>query len=255
MTVTLTDDARLKTINAKQTGEGSEIIKQAVTLGGSVVGLRARQKASWCSFKESAKPVKITYTRQNLKFNELVHSRSEESSVMEPDAGSFGTNALIQSSSLGKYIAPTLVIHAAEVVQPVTDRAQSGGEIRLPRMVHVLIELRWGPFENKQTVGLRDVILPSENHSDRDYALHIPKSPAFGTQQFVLMLADSGAISTIQYVKNSGTTAALTGVTDVLTPFRRSTTAEQADAVKAQADLSAQQTRLAACEADPATCK
>ncbi|OLL28140.1 hypothetical protein BTH42_29670 [Burkholderia sp. SRS-W-2-2016] len=252
VSVTMTDDARLKAINAKQIGQAETIIKEAVTLSGVLVANRAREQRDWCTFKESAKPVTITYSKLNQKFSDLFYQGTDKIDAMEADSGSQATFELVKKSSLEKYIKPTLIVRAAHPIQPVTEQSSSGVEVRLPVIYQVSVELMWG--KPARMVGQQNVLLPSEGRL-RDYPLHIPRPAAFGTQQFALTLAESGAVTSIQYVKNSGTVNAMTGAADVLTPLKRPTTSDRVDAIKAQADLIAQQQRLATCQATPSSCK
>ena len=83
----------------------------------------------------------------------------------------------------------------------------------------------------------------------------IPAAAAFGKEVFAVTFADSGALSSVQYVSNTGTGQVLNVANAGLTAFKPETTAQKAAAVQAEADLIAQQQRLVQCLADPSSCK
>ena len=69
------------------------------------------------------------------------------------------------------------------------------------------------------------------------------------------MFAESGALTSVQYATNTGAGQALNVAASALTALQGETTAQKVAAVKAEADLIAQQQRLVQCLADPPSCK
>ena len=105
----------------------------------------------------------------------------------------------------------------------------------------------------KESVGTQDILLPNEE-TPGTFSLFIAPSAKFGTQKFILSIADAGNISSIEYSKNTGATSALTAGQDVLS-VKSDATADRIANLKAQGDLIAAQTRLAVCKTDSANCK
>ncbi len=91
--------------------------------------------------------------------------------------------------------------------------------------------------------------------SPKTYLLPIPKAALFGKQNFALSLADSGAVTAIEYGKATGAAGPLNVLGAAATAAAPDSTAAKAAEVKAQADLIAQQQRLTRCQAHPAQCQ
>lgn len=87
------------------------------------------------------------------------------------------------------------------------------------------------------------------------YLLPIPKAALFGKQSFSLSLSEAGAVTSVDYGKNTGAASALNAAGAIATAAAPETVAAKAAEVKAQADLIAQQQRLARCHANPAQCQ
>jgi hypothetical protein len=260
VTVSLTEDGRLKGINSSQTGQAEAVIKEAVTVAAAIVAVGfvdgVKPAPNWCASAAASKPVTITYTAGPYQYKDLVFDKDATPIQMVVDSGSLAVYHAVKKTSLGKNLEPALVIHASQEIQPVSEESPTAGvPVTLPRMRKVTLELFWGVDDKFEpmSVGTQDLFLPGEG-ANRTFALNIPPSAMFGTQKFVLQLADSGAITSIQYVKTTGAASALTAGQDVLAPFKPESTADRAADVKAQADLIAQQQRLAACKAVPSTC-
>jgi hypothetical protein len=86
------------------------------------------------------------------------------------------------------------------------------------------------------------------------YELAIPKAAVFGKQSFSLTLAESGAVTSVDYGKLSGASGALNAATSAVGAAAPESTANKAAEVKSQADLIAQQQRLVRCQAQPDKC-
>jgi hypothetical protein len=89
----------------------------------------------------------------------------------------------------------------------------------------------------------------------KDYQLPVPRAAAFGKQTFGAAFAESGALTSVQYVSNSGAAGALGSANSLATIAQGETTSAKVAEVKAEADLIAQQQRLLQCQADPKSCK
>lgn len=90
--------------------------------------------------------------------------------------------------------------------------------------------------------------------ADGVLTLPIPKAALFGKQTFQLALADSGRITSLGYGRTAGASGALNAVGSLAGEQTAADTAEAA-ALKAAADLIAQQARLSSCVLKPTDCK
>jgi hypothetical protein len=88
-----------------------------------------------------------------------------------------------------------------------------------------------------------------------EYTLPLPKPTVFGKRAFVAAFAESGSLQSVEFVSNTGAGQLVNVVSAAQTAAKLQTIAEKADAIKAEADLIAQQQRLTACLAKPADCK
>ncbi|WP_133647940.1 hypothetical protein [Paraburkholderia flava] len=254
--VTLTDDGRLKSINSTQTGEAEAVIKEAVTVAAGVAAV-AFTSTRWCDGPNSEKPVTITYSAGPLDYKQMAVAQ-DTNKDMKIDDASQALYKTVSASTLdgepiGDSLMPTLVIHPAQPIQTVEQtEIKDGVPITLPKMQKIRVELLWG-LKSKTSVGTQDLYLPREGENST-FSLDIPSSAWFGTQKFILSIADSGGITSIEYGKNTGTASALTATQDVLSAKSDVTTDRIAN-LKAQADLIAAQQRLAGCKTKPAECK
>lgn len=85
----------------------------------------------------------------------------------------------------------------------------------------------------------------------RPYNLPMPKALVFGKLAFGVSFAESGALTSVQYTSNTGLGQAL-NVTSAAVTAAQGETAAKAAALKAEADVIAEQQRLARCLADQA---
>jgi hypothetical protein len=91
--------------------------------------------------------------------------------------------------------------------------------------------------------------------SRETYQLPIPKAALFGVQKFSLSLSEAGAITAVNYGKNTGAAGAANAGASIATALTPESTAARAADLKAQADLIAQQQRLHRCQTNPAACQ
>jgi len=87
-----------------------------------------------------------------------------------------------------------------------------------------------------------------------NYGLPIPAAAVFGKQVFGVSIAESGALQSVTYNRSAGAGQAA----NVLTSAEGADTAayqNRAAEARAEADMLAQQQRLAACRARPTDCK
>jgi hypothetical protein len=100
------------------------------------------------------------------------------------------------------------------------------------------------------TLSAQDVVFPTSD----PLPLPIPKSALFGKETFALVLADSGAITTVTYAKLTGVAGAVGAAGAVATAAKPQSAADRAADYKSQADEIAQLSRLVRCRAKPSSC-
>jgi hypothetical protein len=247
MTMTFTDDGRLKSINQSTTGEGEAIIKSAVSLATAAVSMTTSMVTEG-TIKECAiidawggnKPVTLTY---KATIDSAVIGKSVDIEAASESKDLYG---LLHS------MLPKLKLKVSNVIE-----SQSGPSYDVPSAESsevVLLEL--------QKIGSIDVIISSDGdrignarivipESDT-YKLPIPKAALFGKQTFSVILSEAGAVTSIGYGKNVGTIGALNALGTIAST---QTMAAKAADLKAQADLIAQQQRVVLCETKPDQCK
>ena len=86
------------------------------------------------------------------------------------------------------------------------------------------------------------------------YDLPIPKPALFGKQSLALVVAPSGAVTSIDYGKVSGAGDASGSLAAILAA-PSATAVDMVAVAKDQADLIVQQQRLVQCKAKPKTCQ
>lgn len=248
---TFTNDGRLQSVNAVSTGHGEDIVKAAVTLATSAGGLKLyKAVVNPCPTIDSlggGKPLTLTYSLEKpidlataKEWNPLLPDQPTK--VIEGQLAGHIPTYRLHVLPPGKRRPPVYVKKADEImaVLPINDTAS----------VPVTVEAKTPGSQQDEIIYEAEVVVPLPDLIQ----LPVPKSAIFGQQTFALTLDDSGAITSIQYAKQSGFASGLTAASDVTTAAAPPTDAQHADKVKGQADLIAQQQRLANCRADPTTC-
>jgi hypothetical protein len=250
--VELTDDARIKAINATSTGQGEVILKSFLTLASTVVARTAKTGGSPQECKDikdfgGGKPLTIAYEGEI----DLVNARLNTSQPIAPDATSAGYAAAL-SGVLGSMCV------TATKIQATTAPASKG-----PKVKDLILKARQPGVVNLEvTTGIGGCSatkvwsgqVPVAQFGI-DYDLPIPKPAAFGKQTFAASFSDSGALSSLQYVTGSGEAQAANTIGSLVTALRGDTTTQKLAEVRAEADLIAQQQRLVQCLADRTACK
>jgi hypothetical protein len=96
-------------------------------------------------------------------------------------------------------------------------------------------------------IGSARITVPTGN----TYYLPIPKAALFGKQSFTLALSEVGTVTSVFYGKTSGAVGALNAAGAVA---NMETDKTQAEKLKAQSDLIAQQQRYVLCTTKPDQC-
>lgn len=175
------------------------------------------------------------------------------------------TKALIQDLSkagldTSTEVALSLAPPGKSGAQPV-GHVNFKGEMRLKIQqtgaLTLLVELSAADVEeNKRRIASSTVTIPLPlSDSPASYVdLPIPKPVLFGKQNFQLVLGESGRISTLGYSKTAGAASAINAASSIAGEQTQSDAAEAA-ALKAAADLIAQQNRYSDCVRNRNDCK
>ena len=248
LTMSLTDDGRLKVINQSTTGQGEAIIKSAVGLITAIGGIKAlvlegKVKVDPCKFMTQVskdKPITLTY-RAGIDDTNL----STPPPLFPTQDSAFFYENLKES-------LPRLRISIARATDNV-----SGPVYNAPAQASdkvVLLKLQKTRFVEVSVPGSTEKLGPLRITIPEDgtYDLPIPKGAFFGKQIFSLTLSDAGAVTSVGYNKTTGMSGALNALGAVA---NADTAAAKAAELKAQADLIAQQQRLMLCQTKPDQCK
>jgi hypothetical protein len=255
---TFYDDGRLKSINQSTTGQGEAVIKSAVTLGTTIAALGGgapvkNSLADECAIIASwgaSKPVTLTYS---LGIN-LATALGKVSNIpVSPTSAELydDLNPRGQPPKLPQLqiwiSAPSRIGGRAGSFRAAYGSTGAIVELPLQEMMDVKVRIT----ASGATIWSGEVTVPGTG----TYTLPIPKAALFGKQSFSLSLAESGAITAVDYGKLSGAAGALNAGNTIAAAVEPESAAAKAADVKAQADLIVQQQRLMKCQRTPATCQ
>lgn len=246
------EDGRLSGINASSTGQGEAILKTAITLATAIAGLdggSATYPTECADIKKfgGGKPLTLTYDGPV--------DLSEKPAVAQPIPPD--TTSIYYASKLQAVLGPICAYtlggsRPAEPLSDVDPKAAVLLKMRQPGTAQIRLVTGAGP--GCGTVKIWDDSITAAQFG-ADYTLPIPSPAIFGKQTFAAAFAESGALKSVQYTSDTGAGQVLNVGSAALTALQGDSDAAKAAEVKAQADLIAQQQRLVACIADPASCK
>lgn len=250
------EDGRLKSINASSTGQGEAIFKSAISLLATAAASEVPRDdipTECANIKKwgGGKPLTLTYEASiNLDKNPL---NAEQ--IITPDAGS-------------AYYAQELKQALGGVCAYITERGPSStsspGEYTASKKNEALLTLRQpGRVSITITAGPPGLCKAHRLWSGevlagqfgKSYLLPIPRPATFGKQVFAVSLAESGALTSLQYASNTGAAQTLVVANSAWTAAQGTTDAQEVAALKAEADVIAAQQRLVQCKANHETCK
>ncbi len=270
ITMTLTEDGRLRGINQSTTGQGEAVIKSAVTLAATVLPIAAlKQQAipapgecqaeGCCEVIKKwgdGKPVTLTY---KVKIDGSTDH--DQPVYLQPAAESEDLHERLQNilPKLEATISKEVAENKSGPIYPAYPKwtwTEAGQEppddmvyVRLQKAEFLTVTTTWLKWDTQET----DVIATDHivvNSSDT-YPIPIPKAKMFGKQSFGLSLSEAGAVTSITYGKNTGAAGALNSIGAIA---NAETPASKAAALREQADLIYQQQRLVLCRAKPDKC-
>jgi hypothetical protein len=265
LTLSFQDDGRLKGVNATTVGRGEEVFKSAIQIAGIALGgglgfvelsTRKPKKSDACqlidSFGGKEKMLTLTYAAAESFDADAAHAVNLK---LDPSLGHLSTldGAL---KTLCLVVGPAVMETPHVTVAPGGDAAINLS-LRQPAKVPVSVTEGGDPgcsyiVANGATkIWGKNVPVPQLG---KPYSLPIPKGALFGKQTFAVALADSGAITSLQYAKESGAPGMLNVVSAGLTEAQPDSAAAKAAQVKGEADLIAQQQRLIRCQINQTSC-
>ena len=262
VTVTFSEDGRLKGINSTQTGTASQIVESALglakTLGVKAAGVGILEKNADGTTEELTLCEYIAkHGNKNgiltLQYSAQMTVPSSASQKLEP----VGATAIYEeelnkrtTESVGNLRAHVHPSDLAKLKHPVTAPAGENTEtIRARQLTRVKARILAGASSTPIWNGT--VLMALKGN---EYEIPLPKTPAFGKNEFVVAFSDAGTLTTLKYASESGTADAISLVDTTVGDLQGPSAADQAKALQAEADLIKQRERLAACRADPTNC-
>ncbi len=244
-------DGRLKGVNASSTGQGATIIKSVLALTEAlpVRGLGPSEACEFIKTHGKGKPLSLAFTAKLRDFGSTVPFK------LQADPAS---NFYFDSLDTVMGVVCGVIEQRMQPEKPVTMNSSDNQEVTLTLRQPALISIALKVGSESQCVPEADSFWTGNApvaQLGTEYQVPIPKAAMFGKQQFAIGLAASGAVEFIQYAKDTGVGQALAAATDVAKQFEGQSTSAQVAAVKAEADLIAQQQRLVSCLAKPEECK
>jgi hypothetical protein len=249
----LSEDGRLKSVNATTTGEGETILKTAISIGLAAAVMMGfdggRDYTKECALIKKAagdKPLTITYegavdpTKQ-----------ASDSQLLKPEAPTefYATELASAIGGVCAFVDGTVA--ATVPAQYAAQNSDVSVQARQPGLVNIGVTA--GTTDGCKGTDVWKGQLPVAQFGQA-YQLPMPKPILFGKEGFGASFSDSGALTSLQYTSNTGAGQALNVINTALTGAEGET-AQKAAAARAEADLIAQQQRVVQCKANPSSCK
>jgi hypothetical protein len=275
--IDLTNDGRLKGLNASTTGEAEPTIKQLVTLVSAVAGAakttKAKNPSGCAAVSDANKPPTVAFSR-TLDFTRFT-TKQPDNSYLQVDTQELAVDR--DYAAVYETVKPAVGQVCARITKLVTvnslkpppygpafERAKDPDRfaelsLRQPALVGLTL---FSPAndalcDNASAEDVADAFWTGQIEVAQlgvPYQLPIPKARLFGKLQFNLSVAESGAVTSLQYTKTAGVTSALSSANTTFSATQPETAAQQAADLKAQSDLIVQQQRLVKCQINPKNC-
>jgi hypothetical protein len=246
-------DGRLKSVNAKGTGQAGDALKALIKLApifGMVSTAPAQIKAACEKVREIAGDGKALtiVSRGHTDFSSAAGGAIAftQTSV---DSGAYAVLQPIFGSVHGMYTIskPTGPAHLA-----TTGKNEEALILIEPARAAVDVQIVHG---DRRSAWPSTVLVPQHGV---EYAIPIQKAPWFGSNEMEVQVHESGKVTKLRYAGAGDAAGAFGVLGDAWTTANQKpaspTTSDQAKAVQAEADLIYQQQRLVICHADATQC-
>jgi hypothetical protein len=270
-TFEFTEDGRLKGVNASSEGQAKDIVTAALTLAATV----------WTYVDKRTPPVRKSDPARVCQIIDQRGTGKDEKSLIIESTAHFPAGHELDSevawetklddATLAELrgLLPELDIHLYALLAddtPVVTGATATRDVvpltlakTMTKTFFVYAYESQSPYRQK-ILWFEDVTVPKrcvagDAPCQATYDLPVPKAAAFGKEAFALSLSDSGVVTKVRYAKNAGIGGALSATSAALESGRPQTAADKAKQLQGEADLIAQQQRLAKCRATPAECE
>lgn len=273
ITVKLTDDGRLQSVNGTSTGEGESIFKSALTVAAVVMASGALVASSkgtplkpdeLCKKIAAASPDGKALTLSYSGFVSFNHPLEISRLTLEPESSGHD-QALLDSldelvafpASSGEHCSPLIdapVVDDGETPKPIiTFDDEKNTQDRLAVMLMNPALIRVTVCTKRDMKKQWDKVFPITQRGT-PYPVYFAEPTLFGKEQLQLVVNDAGVPTTLQYVKNSGASSALNTIDDAAGLHQSVETAELAKR-KLHDDLASELRYRVACRADVKNCK
>jgi hypothetical protein len=258
MTIGFYDDGRLKSINASATGQGEALLTNIASFATAAMAAAAAKappggaapvKLDECQTVAdwgNAKPVTVTYAAAF----ELLASAGKRLQIQPtPDVKPL-FDKLNAHGRLG--LPEAVFTKTAQTLAPVAFTARPGHDAdNIDLKLQVIQPMQLDIQTNRVSIWKADVLAPTL----QSYIVPIAKDAWFGKSVFVLALAESGAVTSIEYTRNTGASGPVNGAAALAKAAAPTSTADQLAELKAKDDLIVEQQRHATCLAHPDQCQ
>jgi hypothetical protein len=258
LTLGLTPDGRLRSVNQTAEGAGETTVRAFAGLASTVKTLTTKNRstptppsvAAACQLIDriagAKKPLMVAY--------EAELARSD----LKPSGPDKGHTAALQPVDADQAVITGMLpslrarIALTDIAPPQRNSTDDEQVLVLQRVQTAVVSIeelgvRGGAPTSWTAADSIAFVVPSAE----TYVLPIPKPALFGNVKFGLSLLDSGAISSINYGRTPGAAGAANALNEVAKLESPSTRYNQ---LKAEYDLLSIQNKLARCRADPASC-
>ncbi|QXE92807.1 hypothetical protein KP001_09925 [Geomonas subterranea] len=252
LTMSFTDDGRLKSINQNTTGQGETIIKSAVAVSATLAALAAIEKDVIPECKVVAqfandKPVTIIYRKEDIGPSFIGKTAEMTASPESKDL-----YEAFQGKKMDRISRPYIMLISSDAittgVEPPSVTSNNVVLLELQKILPVTFTFKTSKGAD---IGTSSLVVPDTTPKNA-LELPIPKAALFGGQSLALTLTEAGAISSITYSKTTGAAGSLNALGAIATTQTPTTKAAE---LKAEADLIAAQQRLTQCAANPEICE
>lgn len=255
VTINFFDDGRLKSINGYATGQGETILKSAINALGAVAALGGAtrsteaaavlQECTDLSTLGAGKPVTLSYA---LDFDPAVLGAAPQALKILPASDPIYQRLKNQLPRMQVSSSGVARVGQRALYAPTTGAAATDLQlVKLQQMGSATLNV----LSQGQSFFEAHVLVPLKD----TYDVPLPQAALFGKVSYSLTLTEAGALSSIEYGKLAGAASGANVISAAATALAPPSSVTQAADVKAQADLIAQQQRLARCQAQPDKCQ